>query len=164
MAKYQSPYLKNALIDNAVALVTSSHGERHNVMTAIFFAESSHLPVLLRVAIAPSTLTHDFISATGWFALSVLGHGQERLALDCGTASGRDVAKMERGGMPWEAGQHGVPLLRNCLTTSECRVFERIDLPEHTLFVGEIARSFRQSVHAYRRALLLSDLVNYLGD
>ena len=83
-----SPYLVGAYVDNAVALVTSAHRGRTNVMTATWFAESSHIPVLLRVSIATGTLTHEFISETGWFALSLLARGQEDWAWGCGTSSG----------------------------------------------------------------------------
>lgn len=155
-----NPYLDRALVDNAVALVTSAHGGRRNVMTASFFAESSHVPVLLRVAVSPATLTHELVSASGWFGLSVLGRGQERLALHCGTVSGRSEPKLERLRLAHRAGENGVPLLPGCLTTSACRVVERVELGDHTLFVGEIASSFRQPSLAYREALLVSDLAD----
>lgn len=57
-----SPYLKGAVLDNGVALVTSAHRDRANVMTVSFFAESSHLPVLVRAAIAPTCLTHEIVT------------------------------------------------------------------------------------------------------
>ena len=162
IAQSMSPYLVHAVVDNAVALVTSSVDGRSNVMTASFFAESSHIPVLVRVAIAPSCLTHDLIVRAGWFGLSILSRGQEALALICGSASGRDVSKLQTHGIRYYLGTHGVPLLPDCLTTSECRVVERIPSGEHTLFTGEIVSSFRQSTISYREALLVSDLVDYL--
>lgn len=157
-----SPYLKSAVIDNGVSLVTSCRAGELNVMTASFFAESSHLPVLLRVAISPDTLTHDFISATGWFGLSVLASGQQAWALRCGSVSGREVAKLAELGIRLRESRHGVPLLPDCLTTSLCKVVERVQLTGHTLFVGEIVESFRQSRLAHRSPLLVSELTDYL--
>lgn len=157
-----SPYLAHAVIDNGVALVTSAVESRCNVMTASFFAESSHIPVLVRVAIAPSCLTHDLIVTSGWFGLSLLSKGQEDLALSCGSMSGREVFKLQRLGLRYHLGAHGVPLLPDCLTTSECRVIEQTALADHTLFTGEIVASFRQSKISYRETLLVSDLVDYL--
>ena len=154
-----SPYLEHALIDNGVALVTSGHGGRLNVMTVSFFAESSHLPVLLRVAIAPTCWTHELIIESGWFGLSVLSRGQERLAVECGTISGRDEDKFRRLELAYRLTEHGVPLLADCLTTSECRVVDRFDLGDHTVFVAEITASFRQTVRWDREPLLLSELV-----
>ena len=130
-------------------------------MTVSFFAESSHVPALLRVAIAPDSLTHDYIGETGWFGLSVLTAGQEDWALRCGTASGRETDKFEMLGLR-RSGAHDVPLLPDCLTTSLCRVTETIPLADHTLFVGEIVDSYRQSRLAYGRPLLVTELRTYL--
>jgi flavin reductase (DIM6/NTAB) family NADH-FMN oxidoreductase RutF len=157
-------YLENALVDNAVALVTSAHGERRNVMTVTFFAESSHVPPLLRIGVAPRCLTHELITASGWFGLSLLAKGQEELALRAGTMTGWDGGKFERLHLAWTPGEHGVPLLPSCLTTSECRVVETLSLDDHTLFVGEIVSSYRQSANSFQDSLLISDLVDYLHD
>jgi len=154
-----SPYLTGAILDNGVALVTSAHRHRANVMTVSFFAESSHLPVLVRVAISPSCLTHQLVSDSGWFGLSVLGRGQESLALFCGMRSGREESKFEAAGLRIQSSPEGVPLLPDCLTTSACRVVERVELADHTLFVGEITTSFRQLRYSCREGLLVSDLI-----
>ena len=156
-------YLQDAVIDNGVAIVTSAHAGRVNAMTVSFFAESSHLPVLCRVAISPKTLTHELVEASGWFGLSVLGRGQEALALGCGTRSGRSGCKFDALGLAHRPGPHGVPLLPGCITTSECRVVERIDLGDHTLFVGEMLTSLRQTRASHLEVLLLSNLRDYVG-
>jgi flavin reductase (DIM6/NTAB) family NADH-FMN oxidoreductase RutF len=157
-----SPYLAAAVVDNAVALVTSAHQNQINVMTVTFFAESSHVPLLVRIAIAPSCWTHALIAASGWFGLSVLARQQAPLALACGVSSGRTESKFTRHRIPYQLTEQGVPLLPRCLTTSACRVRERLDLGDHTLFVGEIRSSFRRPAWAARDALLVSDLVDYL--
>jgi flavin reductase (DIM6/NTAB) family NADH-FMN oxidoreductase RutF len=157
-----SPYLAEAVVDNAVALVSSAHRDHVNVMTVTFFAESSHVPLLVRVSIAPSCWTHELIAASGWFGLSVLAREQAPLALACGSCSGRTGSKFARHRIPYRLTEQGLPLLPHCLTTSACRVCERIDLPDYTLFVGEITASFRRPARAARDALLVSDLVDYL--
>ncbi|HZE73906.1 MAG TPA: flavin reductase family protein [Gemmatimonadales bacterium] len=158
-----SPYLTDAAADSAVGLVTSGAGGKLNVMTASFFAESSHLPVLLRVAIAPRSLTHELIAASGWFGLSVLCQGHEALALECGSVSGRETPKLERLGGSHQLSPNGVPLLPNALTTSECKVISSLPLPDHVLFIGEVKSSFTQSRLSYRDPLLVSDLLAYLA-
>lgn len=157
-AASSSPYITGAVLDNPVALVTSAHGGRRTVMTASLFAESSHLPVLLRVAIRPETFTHELVTASGWFGLSVLACTQAALAIGCGSSSGRDGSKFERWRLRVENGPREVPLLPGLLTTSACRVIERLDLGEHTLFVGEIVDSHREARLAHLPPLLLSDL------
>lgn len=151
-------------VDNAVSLVTSASDGGQNVMTVSFFAESSHIPVLARIAIAPACLTHEYVSGTGWFGLSVLASHQWRWAADCGQLSGRETDKFRRLGLRRRETARGVPLLPGCLTTSLCRVIETVPLPDHTLFVGEIVESYRQSRLAYARPLLVSRLVELLAD
>jgi len=158
-----SPYLATAVLDGGVGLLTSAARGRINVMTASFFAESSHLPVLLRVAVAPGTLTHELVSESGWFGLSVLCKGQEEWALGCGSGSGREIPKFDRWGIDYDLTSNGVPLLRDALTTSECRVVARVPLKDHTLFVGEIVASFTQTRRSFRDPLLVSELRTYVG-
>ncbi len=158
-----SAYLSRAVVDGGVGLVTSAAGGRLNVMTASFFAESSHLPVLLRVAIAPGSLTHELVSESGWFGLSVLCQGQEALALRCGSVSGREIPKLARWRIRYRLSPNGVPLLREALTTSECRVTTSVPLQDHHLFVGEVVSSFTQTRRSFRDPLLVSELQAYLG-
>jgi flavin reductase (DIM6/NTAB) family NADH-FMN oxidoreductase RutF len=158
-----SPYVTQAVVDGGVALVTSAGRGLINVMTASFFAESSHLPVLLRVALAPRSLTHDLVSDFGWFGLSVLCRGQEELALGCGSASGRNIPKFERWRIEYNLSPNGIPLLRDALTTSECRVVARVSLRDHTLFVAEVVTSFTQTRRSFRDPLLVSELRRYVG-
>jgi len=162
LAPRLSPYVSQAVVDGGVALVTSAGRGLINVMTASFFAESSHLPVLLRVALAPRSLTHELVSVSGWFGLSVLCRGQEGLAVRCGTESGREFPKFERWKIRHVLSPHGVPLLRDALTTSECRVVTQVPLRDHTLFIGEIVASFTQTRQSFRDPLLVSELRTYV--
>jgi len=162
ISRVPSVYLQNALVDNGVSLVTSGGQGRLNAMTVSFFAESSHVPVLVRIAVAPTCLTHRLISASGWFGLSVLARGQEKLAIGCGTVSGYDVPKFERLRLSYRITESGTPLLPGCLTTSECRVVQQSELAGHTLFIGEVTRSYRQTALSDREILLVSDLSDYL--
>ncbi len=127
-------------------------------MTASFFAESSHVPLLVRVAVSPSTLTHEWIRESRAFGISVLARGQEEIAWFCGAHSGRGIAKLERLGLRWRMDPHGIVLVPNAFSTSACRVVEEVELTDHTLFVGEIVASFRQSMQSSRAPLLVSEL------
>ncbi|MGH7627921.1 MAG: flavin reductase family protein [Gemmatimonadales bacterium] len=151
------------MVDGGVGLVTSAARGHLNVMTVTFFAESSHVPVLVRVAIAPRSLTHELVSESGWFGLSVLGHGQEELALGCGSVSGREIPKLARLSIRYRLSPNGVPLVRDALTTSECRVLASVPLHDHKLFVGEVVTSFTQTRRSFRDPLLVSELRAYLG-
>ena len=158
-----SRYLTHAVVDGGVALVTSAARGQVNVMTASFFAESSHLPVLIRVGISPESLTYALIAESGWFGLSVLCQGQEALAMACGSTSGRQLAKLERLGIRYHLSPNGVPIVRDTLTTSECRVLNTVALADHHLVVGEVVSSFTQTRQSFRDPLLVSELRRYAG-
>ncbi len=160
---WRSPYLHTVVSDGGVALISTFDGAVPNVMTATFFAESSHFPPLVRVAIAPATLTHRVLRATRRFGISVLTRGQERAALLCGHHSGRDIAKLDLVGLRWYRDAEDVVLLPDAYSTSACRVVEEIELADHTLFVGEIMTSYRQTVQSHRLPMLLSDLRAFAG-
>jgi len=147
------------MTDGGVALITTVRDGVPNAMTASFFAESSHEPMLVRVAIAPTTLTHKLVREAGAFGISILACGQEHAALFCGAHTGRDVAKLDLLGMRWTVDSRGVVLLRDAFSTCACQVVEEKELPDHTLFTGEITSGYRQTMQAFRAPLLVSDLL-----
>jgi flavin reductase (DIM6/NTAB) family NADH-FMN oxidoreductase RutF len=154
-------YLDGAIVDNGVALVTSAHRGQKNAMTATFFAESSHLPPLLRVSIARNSFTWGLVGEAGRFGLSVLAQGQEELAIRCGTGSGKGTERLAT--ISHRMGAHGVPLLMDALTTSECLVVDALELPDFTVFVAEVVASYRETSKSYLRPLLVSELRDHVA-
>ncbi len=156
--KLSSPYIENSIIESAVGLVLVKTGEVANAMTVSFFSEVAHHPTALWVSIAKASYTHSLLDQTSEFSLVVLNQNQKQIALRCGTASGRDQDKCSH--LELYQNHAGFLFLENALASTSCRVQQRLDLGDHTLFVGEILESELESRTSHLRQLLISDLKN----
>lgn len=74
----------------------------------------------------------------------------------CGTISGRESDKC--GSLDLYRSGDGFLFLRRALASTACRVSQRIDVGDHTLFVADILNTDLDSSSAHLRHLLLSDL------
>ena len=92
-------------------------------------------PPCLLVGVNSSSETHDAILANGRFGVSLLGRGQEDLALRfAGGAKG-----VERfATASWEQGMLDVPLLAPAIGTLECVLHHHHIVGTHGLFIGRI--------------------------
>ena len=151
-----SPYLNSALIDSIVGLVLVKAGDQSNAMTVSFFSEVAHHPTSLWVSIAKSTHTHNLIEETGKFSLAVLNQTQGKLALDCGTSSGRDRDKC--ADLDLYGGPEGHLFLNGALASTACSVRQAIAIGDHTIFIADILHADVESRKSHLRQLLLSDL------
>ena len=95
-------------------------------------------PPTIAVAINRSNLTHEFISKSKAFTVSVLSQDTPlKFIGNFGFKSGRDVDKFK--GVNYKLGETNVPLvLDNTLAYLEAKVVNHVDVGTHTIFVGEI--------------------------
>jgi flavin reductase (DIM6/NTAB) family NADH-FMN oxidoreductase RutF len=70
------------------------------------------------------------------FGINVLAEDQQSLS-DHFARKGHD----RFGGLKWEAGETGVPLLPGCLAQIECAVHERFPVGDHDILVGKMVRA-----------------------
>ncbi len=96
-------------------------------------------PARIAVSLNRDNLTHEKISASGLFGLTVLAEDCDPSIIGTfGYKSGRDTNKF--AGVAGSAGaQTAVPLLTGeGLATFECKVVDQLEVGSHTLFVGEV--------------------------
>lgn len=95
-------------------------------------------PPTIAVAINRSNLTHDFISKSKVFTVSVLSQDTPLNFIgNFGFKSGRDVDKFKD--INYKLGETKVPIvLDNTLAHLEAKVINHVDVGTHTIFVGEI--------------------------
>lgn len=153
-----SRYVTDSVVDSAVGLILVRFGERMNAMTISFFSEVAHHPTALWVGVAPSTLTHSLLEETGRFSLAVLNQRQGRLAMECGTVSGRDTDKCSR--LDLYRSDSGFTFLTGSLASTGCTVRYSEKVGDHTIFVADIIEAELDSSKSHLRHLLLSDLRN----
>lgn len=123
-----------------VALITSRHLDKTNVMPASWVAPVSYDPPCIGVAVSPAHLTHDLIRRSEVFALNIPGRPLAEQVDRAGRSSGRDVDDKlaELGLTAAEADEIDVPLIEECLAHIECGLVEAVTLGDHVWFVGQV--------------------------
>lgn len=127
-----------------VSVVAARHGPLLAGMTANAIASISVDPPLMMASIARKAETHGAIIGSHAFAISVLTDDQQELA-EC-FARPTTAAKLTGFcGAAWHEAETGSPVLEGALAFFDCRLQERHDGGDHTIFLGEIvAAGFRE--------------------
>jgi flavin reductase (DIM6/NTAB) family NADH-FMN oxidoreductase RutF len=116
-----------------VTVVTTrdAHGEDHG-MTVSAFGSVSLVPPLVLVCIDHAASMHPAMQVASHFAVNILSAGQEALS--------RRFASQEPNrfdGVGYARGQTGAPLLDDVAASLECRLIDRHDAGDHTIYIGE---------------------------
>jgi flavin reductase (DIM6/NTAB) family NADH-FMN oxidoreductase RutF len=120
-----------------VTVITSirSSGEMHG-LTANAFTSVSLIPPLLLVCIDKKAESYPCFDESKIFTVNVLSSDQEALSRRFAVTGGD---KFE--GVSYKIGANGAPILDGALAFLECRVTEKIDGGDHTIYVGEIEQA-----------------------
>jgi flavin reductase (DIM6/NTAB) family NADH-FMN oxidoreductase RutF len=122
-----------------LVLVTTLFKSQHNVMSAAWLTPIGTDPAVIGIAIQPDRLTHEFISRSEIFGLSIPTIDLLNAVHRCGIESGRDRDKFLSARLtPMDAREIDAPLVAECVAHIECGLVERITLSDHDLFVGEV--------------------------
>jgi flavin reductase (DIM6/NTAB) family NADH-FMN oxidoreductase RutF len=127
-----------------VSVVAARHGPLLAGMTANAIASISIDPPLMMASIGKRAETHGAIIGSHAFAISILADDQRDLA-DC-FARPTTAAKLTGFcGAAWHEVETGSPVLDGALAYFDCRLSERFDGGDHTIFLGEVvAAGFRE--------------------
>lgn len=95
-------------------------------------------PPMVAFSLNKASLTHEFIQASGRFAVSVLAEGVPlSLIKRFGFRSGRQGSKLEH--VNYRLGENGSPIiLENTASYIVAEVVNSVDVGTHTLFIGRI--------------------------
>jgi 4-nitrophenol 2-monooxygenase / 4-nitrocatechol 4-monooxygenase, reductase component len=121
---------------SGVTIVTTEHDGKPYGLTVASFASLSLHPPLVLVCIEKSVKSHDALSASKKFGVSILGAGQIEI-------SNRFASKLDDkfAGIATARGDLGVPLIDGALCALECRVREQLPGGDHTIFIGEVVNA-----------------------
>ncbi|MCU0579822.1 MAG: flavin reductase family protein [Desulfobacterota bacterium] len=122
-------------------IVTSRDGDRLNGQIVNTVIQVTSDPPRVAVIINKKNLTHDFITSSGVFGVSVLDDTATMTFIGpFGFRSGREVNKFEK--VSFKKGVTGVPLVsEHSLSLLEVKVFDCIDLGTHSIFIGDVVFS-----------------------
>ena len=109
---------------------------RISAATVNWVTQASFKPPLVAVGVKADSQVHDIIKTAGYFALNVLGKGQQGAAYAFFKPAERDGQKIS--GEPFRAGSTGAPVLENTPAFVECRLVTTVEEGDHSIFVGEV--------------------------
>lgn len=104
--------------------------------TVNWVTQASFEPPLVAVGVKADSHCLDVVRSAGVFALSVLGAGQNDLAFAFFKSPEFDDAQI--GGVAYEVGRIGAPLLAGPIAHLECKVAEIRDVGDHSVVIGEV--------------------------
>ncbi len=127
-----------------VTVVAARHGPLLAGMTANAIATISIDPPVLMASIARKAETHTAIIGSHAFSISVLADDQQALA-EC-FSQPTTARKLTRFcDATWEEAETGSPILAGALAYFDCRLSERRDGGDHTMFLGDVvAAGYRE--------------------
>lgn len=128
-------------ISYGLYIITSKKGDMLNGQIANTAFQISNDPPTLAVSINKNNLTHEYIKACKFFAVSVIAQAAPlSLIGQFGFKSGRDVDKF--AGVKNKLTQNGVPYVDDhTLSYIEAKVVYEFDAGTHTVFVGQITEA-----------------------
>ena len=120
-----------------VSILTARLDDHARGMTCNSFNSVSDSPATVLVSIRRGTRTHEMVSASGLYALSILPADAERFANRFAGLEG-DAAQDQFEDVPHRLSPAGLPWLDGSLGYLECRVVHSYDVGASTLFVAEV--------------------------
>ena len=131
--------------------VIGANGEA-NGFTTCWVSQVSFEPQRIIVAVRKDQHTHDLMESGGVFSLNFLSTDQEELARKFTEPLDNDAGTV--GGSSYITGEAtGAPLFDEAFAHLECRVVDKMDAGDHTVYLGEVA-----SAALKRPADILTDL------
>ena len=119
-----------------VTVVTTVGADRAPVgLTANSFSSVSLDPPLILWSLANDATSLDAFKQAEWFAVNVLGSHQQNLS---NQFASKGIEKF--GGVDYEEGLGGCPVLIDSLACFECTVYDRVLAGDHTIFLGKVER------------------------
>jgi len=128
-------------ISYGMYIVCSKDDGKGNGQIANTVFQITSEPPTLAVSINKQNLTHEYISASKAFTVSILTKETPMEFIGrFGFRSGRDFDKLE--GIKTRTGNSGIPVIdENCLGYIECEVINSLDCGTHTIFIGKITEA-----------------------
>jgi flavin reductase (DIM6/NTAB) family NADH-FMN oxidoreductase RutF len=130
-----------AWLDRELWLVTAQAGPRRGGLIATFVNQATIVPDMPRmlVGLARQHHTWELVEASGAFALHLIGEPHLDWVWRFGLESGRHRDKF--AGLPVRTGETGSPLLEGAVGWLDCRVEDRLDTGDRTVYLAEVVQS-----------------------
>ena len=119
-----------------VTLVTFNENEKFGGLTVSSFCSLSMDPPLVLICIDRKIVSHDSLEKADTFGVNICNSEQGKLAWDFANS---EIDKNELiKSLPHTLTELGTPLLDGCLATMECKITQKYDGGDHTIFIGQV--------------------------
>ncbi|MBQ3229393.1 MAG: flavin reductase family protein [Clostridia bacterium] len=120
-------------------LVSCGSGDNANLITVGWTGIVCTHPPRLYISIRPERHSHKLIKESGEFCVNLPTAGIVKALDYCGVRSGKEHDKFAEMKLTKEASfEVGCPSVAECPLTLECKVFQRIELGTHDMFLADI--------------------------
>ena len=119
-----------------VTLITFNENNKFGGLTVSSFCSLSMNPPLVLICIDRKIASHESLEKTDVFGVSICNSEQGKLAWDF-ASSKIDKNELIKS-LPHTLTKLGTPLLEGCLATMECKITQKHDGGDHTIFVGQV--------------------------
>lgn len=118
---------------STVNVVTTRHDDIIHGLTVTAFSSLSADPPMVFVSINRHTRTHALVAGSGIFCVNILSEEMQPIS---DRFAGRLSAEDRFAGVAHHPDATGAPVLDDALAFLDCRVINRHDEGDHTLFIG----------------------------
>ena len=127
-----------------VVLVTCIDKQgRSNIVSVAWNMPVSHHPPLLVISVSPKRFSHKLLKETEEFVVNVPPYELMNEVEFCGSVSGKQVDKFKESGLtPKPARMVKPPIIEECLAHLECKIVNKVQAGDHTLFIGEVLTAY----------------------
>ncbi len=117
-------------------LTVETEDGRAAAATVNWVTQASFEPPLAVVGVKTDSGAHDLIKETGYFALNMLGKGQQGACFGFFKPTTKEAETLN--GEKYRSGAHGCPILDLAPAFIECKLVETVEKGDHSIFVGEV--------------------------
>ena len=119
-----------------VTLVTFNENGKFGGLTVSSFCSLSMDPPLVLICIDRKIVSHKSLENATNFGVNICNSEQGKLAWDFAN-SNIDKNELIKS-LPHTLTDLGTPLLEDCLASMECKITERHEGGDHTIFIGQV--------------------------
>lgn len=155
---------RRLLYPRPLVLVTSASKDgKPNIITLAWSMPTSFEPPLVAISVAKERFSHELIEDSGEFVVNIPSRKLLGPVLFCGSTSGRFVDKFKEAGLtPLPSERVKPPRIKECVAHLECKLVEKFQTGDHTIFIGEVVASSADEGAFDERLILNLDQVEPL--
>ena len=151
----------------ATLVTVRDENKKTNVITIAWHCTISKNPPLYGISVAPQRYSHELIANSKEFVINFMEYSLVEKVQLCGTHTGKNTDKIDKANLTLvDSKKISTKAIKESYACFECRLFDKINLGDHTFFVGEVLNA-EIDKKGFSKGILDMDKINpcyYLGD